>query len=407
MKKRRLSRMNFLRKYKWCITGLGIVIAVYFIMISILGIHFFESSVYDSYTLQALAWRDGSVSLLENYPGLEIAVYQNEYFLSFPPFPSVPMFFLSLFFGANTPSLVVMLASFVGSYVCAYKITKHFGATDVTSMIWGVFLLLGSNFLSISLYGWVWHMAQSLSFLFLLICILCLLSPKRFTQGVGLIVYAFSIGCRPINAVYLPIILYWIYKQNKQSNFWKTLKRTLPMLIIPALIAVAYGTYNYVRFDNPFEFGHNYLPEFQEYNQFGLEYIPKHLKVLFTTFPTFENGQLSFPLFNGFAFYIANPIFLILFIRLFRKPKLSKIDLFLWISLIVHFLLLCTHSTFGGWQFGTRYLIDVIPVAFLLCVRRNQKLQFYEILIMACAIGINLYGPYWFRFQDTFPAGLQ
>ena len=53
------------------------------------GGSFAGSSAYNSYTLQAMAWRDGMVSLGRDYPHLELAVYNNDWYVSFPPVPSV------------------------------------------------------------------------------------------------------------------------------------------------------------------------------------------------------------------------------------------------------------------------------------------------------------------------------
>lgn len=393
-----------LKKSLWGIFGFCFVISVYFLMLYLLKIDINKPGYYDSYTLQALAWRSGHLDFPQNYNWLEIAIYQGRYYLSFPPVPSLPMLLLSFFFGPNTPATWFMLFCFVGSYILAYKIAKHFQNSDLESAVWAIFLLIGSNYLSISLYGWVWYMAQSMAFLLMLFCAFCFTKQNRTVQGIGLIAFALAIGCRPINAIYLPFLLWLSYRKNKQENLGKTIKHIIPMMIIPACIAIAYGLFNYARFDNPFEFGHNYLPEFQEAKQFGLEYIPVHLKKLFFDMPFIENGHLSFPLFDGFAFYIANPIFILMFIRLFRKPHLELFDVLLLISVVLHFITLCTHKTFGGWQFGTRYLIDLLPTVFLLCIRRKQKLQLYELLIMSAGIGVNFYGSLWFR--SSFPNGL-
>ena len=56
-------------------------------------------SGYCTYTLQALAWRDGQICLSQDYPWLELAIYQGKYFVSFPPVPSVPLYFLTFLFG--------------------------------------------------------------------------------------------------------------------------------------------------------------------------------------------------------------------------------------------------------------------------------------------------------------------
>ena len=73
------------------------------------------SSPYNTYTLQALAWRDGSMSLGRDYPHLELAIFNNDWWVSFPPVPSIPMYLLSFFVGSNTPdNLLVKLYMLIG-----------------------------------------------------------------------------------------------------------------------------------------------------------------------------------------------------------------------------------------------------------------------------------------------------
>ena len=65
----------------------------------------------DSYTLQALAWRNGEVCLTngQDYPWLELAIYNGKYYVSFPPLPSVLMLPLTFVFGENTPNTLTQL----------------------------------------------------------------------------------------------------------------------------------------------------------------------------------------------------------------------------------------------------------------------------------------------------------
>ena len=44
---------------------------------------------YKSYSLQAMAWLNGRLDLGQDYPWLELAVFQERYYVSFPPFPSL------------------------------------------------------------------------------------------------------------------------------------------------------------------------------------------------------------------------------------------------------------------------------------------------------------------------------
>lgn len=81
----------------------------------------------------------------------------------------------------------------------------------------------------------------------------------------------------------------------------------------PACIAAVYMWYNYIRFGNILEFGHNYLPEFMRMpaGQFGWEYFWDNFLNVFADFPKWTAEGLQFNNF-GFCFYVANPIFLLL-----------------------------------------------------------------------------------------------
>ena len=56
-----------------------VLICVYAAVHGALGTQPFAHSNYDSYTLQALAWREGRVSLGQDYPHLELAVYEGDF----------------------------------------------------------------------------------------------------------------------------------------------------------------------------------------------------------------------------------------------------------------------------------------------------------------------------------------
>ena len=58
---------------------------------------------YPSYLLQAQAWLRGEAQLDQNYEYLELAVYNGNYYVSFPPVPSIPMVLYALLFGDNVP----------------------------------------------------------------------------------------------------------------------------------------------------------------------------------------------------------------------------------------------------------------------------------------------------------------
>jgi hypothetical protein len=59
--------------------------------------------------------------------------------------------------------------------------------------------------------------------------------------------------------------------------------------------------------------------------------------------------------------------------------------------------LLLAHKTLGGWQFGARYFCDLLPMVFLLTVRRRRVTPFaVEAVLAAAAVALNVYGAVWF-----------
>ena len=76
-----------------------------------------------------------------------------------------------------------------------------------------------------------------------------------------------------------------------------------------------------------------------------------------------EKG-IEFPPFDGFAFYIASPIYITLFGLYIRRGRAWR-DFALLPFFILHLLLLLMHRTMGGWQFGNRYTVDLLPFVLL------------------------------------------
>ena len=350
----------------------------------------------DSYTLQALAWRAGLLHLPQDVPHLELAIYQGQYYVSFPPVPTIPMWLLTFFFDSATPNRIVLLAYFLSSYLVGYSLCRRLGKTDGPAAVWAVFLVAGCNLLNISWSGGVWYQAQVLSFLLTLCAFRLLLSKTSIVWSAGLCCLALAVGCRPFQAVYAVPGLWMAYRniqKAKKAAPVRALMCLLPLCIVPLLIAAGYGLYNFSRFGS--FFGHTYLPEFQQYGvQFSLNYLAQNIKNVFRL-PWMEDNRLHFSHFNGFAFYLVNPLFLIAAAAVLRgvvKKRFRMLDTMLVLCLVLHFFLLLLHRTFGGWQFGARYLIDLCPALFYLALRHPGKSRLMAGAVMIWGVLFNLYG---------------
>ena len=361
---------------------------------------------HDSYTLMALAWRKGRLSLGQDYPWLELAVFNNDWYVSFPSVPALVMLPLTLFFGERTPNTLMVGLYFLGAYVAAYHLCRRFRTAGESAFL-ALFMTLGCNMLDLSLTGDVWYQAQLLSFLLVTCCALGMTGERPYEWALGLLCLALSVGCRPFQAVFVPFALCALFVKLRaaRGSTAGALCAMLPYLIAPLLVALALGWYNWARFGNPLEFGHNFLPEFTrdpEQPQMGFKYVAGNLRNLFRL-PTFVNGRLEFERFNGFAFYLANPIYVSAAAAMIQKAirrRWDALDSLLLAGFVLELFMTLMHKTLGGWQFGARYLCDLIPMLLLIELRGRDRLATWEKLIGIFAIAFNLYGTVVFHLID-------
>lgn len=382
--------------------GLMMLVLAYLGLMSLLNYNLFGHAVHDSFTLMAMSWRQGSLSLIngKNYPYLELAIHNGNYYVSFPSVPALIMLPLTFIFGENTPNTLMTFIYFMVAYMAAYKTCSVY-RKPIEAMCLALFMTLGCNMLQFSLSGGVWNQGQLTSFMFTSLFAAGITGRRKSGWAWGLICLALAVGCRPFQAVYVPLGLWLLYRKLSKNGgrVRATLLSMIPYLIVPALIALALGWYNYARFGSPIEFGHNYLPEHtRDPNEpmMGFKYIWKNI-VNLLRLPEFNENRLEFTnvQFSGFAFYLANPIYVTLIITIVLKTVRRKwdiADLLLIAGIVVHLTLLLMHKTLGGWQFGARYLCDVIPMILFFCVRWRRHTSGWEYPIMIFAIAFNIYG---------------
>lgn len=364
----------------------------------VLGTDPLSPSPYNSYTRQALAWRSGQTHLPEDVPHLELAIKDGRYYVSFPPVPSVPIYFLSFLFGGAVPDgLLVKLYALIAYYAFCCLFLKL--GWPKAGAAWLSFLLCtASSMLPMLLSGAVWYQAQVMAFMWIALAIL-LVWRKRPT--LGLFCYALSVGCRPFHALYGPLLFYLhlFTLRHEGEGFGGALRRMLPGVLVGLCVAAAYAWYNQLRFGAPLEFGHNYLPEFsfQGGTQFSLKHVPGNARSYLFSLPfEYRDGAWQLKQF-GFSVFIANPILLLMLVRAVKdivKRELKAGQALTLLLFAIHLLLLLMHRTFGGFQFGARYAVDLIPYA-ALYLAQDQKRQHWRlpsVLLMLLSLAFSVYG---------------
>ena len=146
---------------------------------------FAGKSSYCTYTLQAMAWRNGSLSLGKDYPWLELAVYEGDWYVSFPPTPTVPVYLLTFFFGDNVPdNLLIKLYALIGMLAVFFALRKRQGNLRAS------FIALMTGFCgsaaALATQGAVWYQAQMLAF--------CLTEPDAGSDAGGVMTSAVDCG---------------------------------------------------------------------------------------------------------------------------------------------------------------------------------------------------------------------
>lgn len=156
-------------------------------------------------------------------------------------------------------------------------------------------------------------------------------------------------------------------------------------------------TLNQARFGSPFEFGHNYLPEFvrAEEGQFSLEYFKKNWAELFRA-PEMDasSHRLRFYTYDCQAVWAVNPMLPLAALAFLwdwvkRKLHLNLENALLIAGVTAHMLIVLCHRTLGGWQFGNRYIVDILPFVFDGLLTWMPK-NFSKLGRIACCEGIVL-----------------
>lgn len=356
-----------------------------------------EENPYRSYALQACAWLNGRLDLGKDYPWLELAIYEGKYYVSFPPFPSLVLLPFAAVWGTNTPDHWISLGFSMIGIIYAIRLYRAITGTYEMAERYVLFLFLGNGYLFIALQGgWVWYMAQTMCFTFSLMSLFHA-ANKHIGRAFAFLACAF--GCRPMVVAYIPLIL--MLGTEKASV--KTWIRKGYRLIPACMIIGFYLMLNAARFDNPFEFGHTHLPEFvrSAEGQFSLNYATKNFNQLFRLPQTGgEHGMLIYDTYDCMAFWLIDPIIVSFMVTwlyaLTRKRKACGLNLILVPATIcVHLMIVCCHKTMGGYQFGNRYIVDMLPYVFYGLITYKQgvgKAEWLNNPLFALGFSINLIG---------------
>lgn len=387
---------------EYCILAV-ITLICYLMVIQIFtGQYMWEHNSYNTYALQADSWRQGRLDLGENYSWLEIAEYNGKFYCSFPPFPSYVIFPFTFFFGSDTPDSLILLFFDIMAVVYLYKIAAKLKLSPAASAFCALFFIISTNMAFVVHTASVWFLAQSMCFALATAAIYYALIGKG---GLSLLFWSFGVGCRPMQALYVPVLLYLLFQSERRKHpeekWYLLIKNKLYWAVPAVIVALSYMILNYARFGNVAEFGHNYLPEFvEEHVQFSKEYLSNNFRMLMNLPDFSEDGRMMIDHFGNLNFLWVNPPVLAALlgfvVACIRKEKhIIILNAVAILMSVVYLIVTMMHATMGGWHFGNRYTNDILPWMFICLMpvlAKNKRLIKWQLPFAVWGIMFNVVG---------------
>lgn len=174
--------------------------------------------------------------------------------------------------------------------------------------------------------------------------------------------------------------------------------------VVPFVLGVSTLIYNRVRFSSFTDFGYARIPGVLDepwYNHgiFSVWYIPgQAFEMLLKPWESFAQFPYLAPdPFSSSILWSSPFLFL-----LFRKGTRDKVLVFCaWLAIFVLMILLWMHGNSGGWQFGYRYAMVLLPWIFVILLENSpKKITIFEAATCAISFFINIYSIYLFHWTE-------
>ncbi|GER90348.1 hypothetical protein KDW_45100 [Dictyobacter vulcani] len=360
----------------------------------------------------ANAWLAGHLYVASPPPGMsgDYTFWHGHWYVAFPPLPA--LFFLPLvaiFHFSHQFALSVSVELFfsllnVGlMFLLLYRmVEKGVVQLSFSSLAWlFIFFACGTELFYVSMQATVWFLAHVIATTFLLLHVLELIGKRRaWLAAVWLGLAALS---RSTVLLVFPCYLLLVFLSEPKKS-WQLLK---PYVVFCGILGIFVGgmlLYNLARFGSLLDFGYQSMnvsprvaPGLAEYGQFNLHFLPTNFFYMLIQPPQILT-MLPYIRFDptGTGIFWTMPALYPLFRTFFVRSH----SYLTWSLLAGCLLPIGAHLLYfntGWYQFGYRFFLDVLPLAFLLAVLGfHQRLQWYEKAVIILSIGLNIWG--WFEY---------
>ncbi|MBI5823219.1 MAG: hypothetical protein HZB18_04270 [Chloroflexi bacterium] len=280
---------------------------------------------------------------------------------------------------------------------------------------------LGTAHWWLSSMGSVWFNAQLVALLFMILYARGVVRNKPWLAGLWL---GLAFLARP--PTIFSALFYFIFILYQERAIQSILKKMIPFSFMLAGCIAVMLTYNQLRFGNPLDFGYGYvrgtnalIQTFARSGGFNVQYMSCNIYVSLFGMPNLdlnplpsvneacpylepishEFGKLS-NFFNplGMSFFLASPIFLLIF----RAKLRDSFVIPAWAGIIGILIPLWMYHTTGWVQFGYRYTTDFMVFLFILLASAIKQMGWLEKVLIGLSVlmgGVGVYLMYYMTFE--------
>jgi hypothetical protein len=339
------------------------------------------------------------------------------YHVSFPPFPGVAMMPFAAIWGYDVNDVWFTLFFAALNVLLLFRVLEalrlaRYSERSLRDNLWlTAMFAFGTVHFFCSVRGEVWFTALVLGVTLHLASIWCVIDFKRpLLAGLFLGLGAATRTPLIFGSLFIfflaviPLYRGRTAELRSDFNFRQALTKMVLFAIPVAVSLFALMWFNYVRFENPFEFGHSYLQEGMRENirQHGLMsgwFFGQNLSAALTNPPVFtlEGG---FPIRitrHGLGLLWTTPA-LLLIVGSNRKTPLF------WAALITAFIVALPGLFYQntGWvQFGYRFGLDWLPLIIVAFAVGGRRLNGFAKSLILFGMLVNLFGAVTFGRMDS------
>ena len=349
------------------------------------------------YILQANYLLQGKLHIVDivnfGYLDTSLSAKNGLYYWPLGIFPSIliiPFNIVATLIGITLRQGYVQVAITPLTIFYAFLLAKKKLFSTMDALYLGFAFCFSSIYILSAFIPWSWYFAHAVAVLLLMMALYELHHKKRWLY-IGILM-GLLLHTRPLSAI-SALVFIW---EALQTPTYVGKKKSLLYLLSP--IAIGIGWYlllNYVRFGSLFDTGYTralvndpqLIAARNIYGFFNIVNIPKNIYWYFFAFlnpivdPVTNHIVWPYGSVNmyGLGFFYISPIFLSLFLP--RKFDTSMVHY--WVVSICILSILLTHYTSGYWTFGPRYMMDLLPLWYMLLLNSIEK---HKLTVIHCIV---------------------